>query len=50
VNIISDFCHTSKENVGFNGCDYEEISFQGYKNPVRTSQETHFFALQSPAG
>jgi hypothetical protein len=24
------------------GCDYEECRLLGYKNPVRTSQETHY--------
>jgi hypothetical protein len=27
---------------GFHGCDYEECRLLGYKNPVRTSQETHY--------
>jgi hypothetical protein len=27
---------------GFHGCDYEEWRLLGYKNPVRTSQETHY--------
>jgi hypothetical protein len=28
---------------------YEDCSLLGYKTPVRTSQETHYFLLQSPA-
>jgi hypothetical protein len=27
---------------GFHGCPYEECSLLGYKNPVRTSEETHY--------
>jgi hypothetical protein len=27
---------------GFRCCDYEECRLLGYKNPVRTSQETHY--------
>jgi hypothetical protein len=27
---------------GFHGSDYEECHLLGYKNPVRTSQETHY--------
>jgi hypothetical protein len=27
---------------GFHGSDYEECRLLGYKNPVRTSQETHY--------
>jgi hypothetical protein len=26
---------------GYQGVDYEECTLLGYKNPVRTSQETH---------
>jgi hypothetical protein len=26
---------------GFHGCDYEECCLLWYKNPVRTSRETH---------
>jgi hypothetical protein len=29
---------------GFHGGDYEECRLLGYKNPVRTSQETHYFS------
>jgi hypothetical protein len=33
---------------GFQGGDYEECRFLGYKNSVRTSQETHYvFATES---
>jgi hypothetical protein len=28
----------------FHGGDYEECRLLGYKNPVRTSQETHYFS------
>jgi hypothetical protein len=28
---------------GFHGGDYKECRLLGYKNPVRTSQETHYF-------
>jgi hypothetical protein len=30
---------------GFHGGDYEEWRFLGYKNPVRTSQETHYISV-----
>jgi hypothetical protein len=33
---------------GFHG-DYEECRLLGYKNPVRTSQETHFFSTREPS-
>jgi hypothetical protein len=29
---------------GFHGGHYEEWRLLGYKNPVRTSQETHYFS------
>jgi hypothetical protein len=29
---------------GFHGSDYEECRLLGYKNPFRTSQETHYFS------
>jgi hypothetical protein len=28
--------------LGLHGVDYEEYRLLGYKNPVRTSQETHY--------
>jgi hypothetical protein len=28
--------------LGFHGGDYEECRLMGYKNPVRTSQETYY--------
>jgi hypothetical protein len=30
--------------LGFYGGDYEECRLLGYKNPVRTSQETHYIS------
>jgi hypothetical protein len=30
---------------GFHGGDYEECRLLGYKNPVRTSQETHYASV-----
>jgi hypothetical protein len=33
---------------GFHGCDYEECRLLGYKNPVRTTQETHYFSATEP--
>jgi hypothetical protein len=30
---------------GFHGADYEEWSLLGYKNPVRTSQETPYLSV-----
>jgi hypothetical protein len=32
--------------LGFHGGDYEECSHLGYKNQVRTSQETHYYRAQ----
>jgi hypothetical protein len=29
---------------GFHGCDYQKLRLLGYKNRVRTSQETHYFS------
>jgi hypothetical protein len=29
---------------GFHGSDYEECRLLGYKNPVRTSQETYYLS------
>jgi hypothetical protein len=29
---------------GFHGSDYEECRLLRYKNPFRTSQETHYFS------
>jgi hypothetical protein len=31
----------------FHSGDYEECRLLGYKNPVRTSQETHYVSLES---
>jgi hypothetical protein len=31
---------------GFHGSDYEECRFLGYKGPVRTSHETHYFSVR----
>jgi hypothetical protein len=33
---------------GFHGGDYEECRLLGYKNPVRTSQETHYISAKQP--
>jgi hypothetical protein len=33
----------------FNGSDYEECRLLGYKNPVRTSQETHYVSVTKPS-
>jgi hypothetical protein len=30
----------------FHGSDYEECRLLGYKNPVRTSQETHYVSAK----
>jgi hypothetical protein len=35
--------------LGFNGEDYEECRLLGYKNPVRTSQETHYVSATEPS-
>jgi hypothetical protein len=34
---------------GFHGGDYEECRLLGYKNPVRTSQETHYVSTTAPS-
>jgi hypothetical protein len=34
---------------GFHGGDYEEFRLLGYKNPVRTSQETHYVSATEPS-
>jgi hypothetical protein len=34
---------------GFHGGDYEECRLLGYKNPVRTSQETHYLSATEPS-
>jgi hypothetical protein len=34
---------------GFYGSDYEECRLLGYKNPVRTSQETHYVSAKVPS-
>jgi hypothetical protein len=31
---------------GYHGSDYEECRLLGYENPVRTSQETHYFSTR----
>jgi hypothetical protein len=31
------------------GGDYDECRLRGYKNPVRTSQETHYFSPTEPS-
>jgi hypothetical protein len=37
-----DKCVIVSKIWGFHGKDYEEWRLLGYKNPVRTSQETHY--------
>jgi hypothetical protein len=32
------------KSLGFHGGDYEECRLLGYKNTIRTSQETHNFS------
>jgi hypothetical protein len=34
---------------GFQGGDYEECRLLGYKNSVRTSQETHYVSTREPS-
>jgi hypothetical protein len=34
---------------GFHGSDYEECRLLGFKNPVRTSQETHYVSATEPS-
>jgi hypothetical protein len=35
--------------LGIEGGDYEECRLLGYKNPVRTSQETHYVSATEPS-
>jgi hypothetical protein len=35
--------------LGFHGSDYEECHPLGFKNPVRTSQETHYISATEPS-
>jgi hypothetical protein len=35
--------------LGFHGGDYEECRLLGYKNPVLTSQETHYVSAIQPS-
>jgi hypothetical protein len=35
--------------LGFHGGDYEEWRLVGYKNPVRTSRETHYVSATEPS-
>jgi hypothetical protein len=35
--------------LGFHGSDYEECRLLGYKNPVRTSQRTHYISATEPS-
>jgi hypothetical protein len=42
---IHNLCKIS----GFHGRDYEECRFLGYKNPVHTSQETHYISAAEPS-
>jgi hypothetical protein len=34
---------------GFHGGNYEECRLLGYKNPVHTSQETHYVSAIEPS-
>jgi hypothetical protein len=34
---------------GFHGGDYEQRRLLGYKNPVHTSQETHYASANEPS-
>jgi hypothetical protein len=34
---------------GFHGGDYEEFRFMGYRNPVHTSQTTHYVTATEPS-
>jgi hypothetical protein len=40
--------HTRKIG-GSQGGDHEEFRLLGYKNPVRTSQEAHYFSATEPS-
>jgi hypothetical protein len=41
-NILRITYDTRRKISGFHGGDYEECRLLKYKNPVRTSQETHY--------
>jgi hypothetical protein len=47
VSAQPNACYAQKGTCqiwGSHGGDYEECRLLGYKNPVRTSQETHYFS------
>jgi hypothetical protein len=48
-----EHCHLThtvyKQDLWYHGGNYEECRLLGYKNPVRTSQETHYFSTTEPS-
>jgi hypothetical protein len=36
-------------DLDFHGGDYEECHLLGYRNPVHTSQETHYVSAAGPS-
>jgi hypothetical protein len=50
VNAILDLhCQDTCKIWDFHGSDYEECRLLGYKNQVRTPQETHYFSDTEPS-
>jgi hypothetical protein len=50
-DLLVDHCCLKKVGMiqGFHGGDYEEWRLLGYKNPVRTSHETHYVSAIEPS-
>jgi hypothetical protein len=48
LNILQHNFFPTCEIWGLHCSDYEESRFPGYKNPVRTSQETHYVSATEP--
>jgi hypothetical protein len=50
-HVLTNCLHKYHDNrigdklLGLHGGDYEECRVLGYKNPVRTSQETHYVSI-----
>jgi hypothetical protein len=47
--LSSVFWMLQRKIWGFHGIDYEECRPLGYKNPVRTSDETHYVSVTEPS-
>jgi hypothetical protein len=44
-----EMCSLLCKISSFHGCGYEECRLLGYKNPVHTSQETHYVSATEPS-